>query len=112
MKLLADENIPDELIELLLNKGYEIITAPRASKDHEIALIARKKRCVILTQDRDFANIILYPPKSLHGVIRLRFHPPVISDIFPALEDLFNKFSPEDLDGRLVALQRNGFRIR
>lgn len=112
MKILADENIPDELIDLLRDKGYDVSTAPPGTKDPKIALLAKKERRILLTQDKDFANIIWYPPKSLHGIIRLKFHPPVISDILSALEDLFQEFTQKDLDKKLVILEEDGVRIR
>lgn len=112
MKLLADENIPDELVDLLRSKGHRVLPVPAGTKDPDIATIAKKERCILLTQDRDFANIIWYPPEGLHGIIRLKFHPPVIADILTALEDLFQNFSQKDLDKKLVILEKDGFRIR
>lgn len=112
MRLLADENIPDELVDLLRSRGYDVAAVPPKSKDADIALIAKRERRVLLTQDKDFANIIWYPPETLHGIIRLKFHPPVILDILSALEDLFRRLSSKDLDKRLVILEKNGLRIR
>ncbi len=112
MRLLADENIPYELVDILRKSGYDISTVPRRAKDSDIALLAKKERRILLTQDKDFANIILYPPEELHGIIRIKFHPPVILDISAALEDLFQKFSQKDFDKRLVILEKDGFRIR
>lgn len=112
MRLLADENIPDELVDLLRDKGYDVATVPPKSKDADIALIAKRERRILLTQDKDFANIIWYPPETLHGIIRLKFHPPIMADILAALEDLFQRFSPKNLDKRLVVLEKDGLRIR
>lgn len=112
MRLLADENIPDELVDLLRDKGYDITAVPPGSVDPDIALLAKRQRRILLTQDKDFANIIWYPPRSLHGIIRIKFHPPLISKILSALEDLFQNFSQKDLDKKLVILEKDGFRIR
>ena len=112
MRILADENIPDELVDLLREKGHDVSTVKTGAKDVDIALTAKKERRVILTQDKDFANIIWYPPKSLRGIIRIKIHPPVIEEILSRLSDLFNKLTPQQIDKKLVILERDGFRIR
>ncbi len=112
MKLLADENIPDELVDILREKGHNVSRPPAGTKDPAVALIAKRENRIIVTQDKDFANIIWYPPKSLRGIIRLKIHPPILSKIIQRLDDLFSQFSRENLDGKLVILEEDGFRIR
>lgn len=112
MRLLIDENIADELTDMLCGKGHDVLKPSPGTKDEHIAAIAKKERRVILTQDKDFANIIWYPPKSLHGIIRIKFHPPIISDILVALENLFQEFTQKDLDKKLIILEKDGFRTR
>ena len=93
MKLLADENIPDELVDILRERGHDILEIPPRTKDPEVALFAKKEHRILITQDKDLANIIWYPPKNYHGIIRLKFH-------------------PKELDKKLVILEKAGFRIR
>lgn len=112
MKLLADENLPDELVDVLRDKGYNISSVIPGTDDPDIARLAKKERRILLTQDKDFSNILWYPPKNFCGIIRIKFHPPIIQDILSALEDLFQRFSQKDLNGKLIILERDGFRIR
>lgn len=112
MKLFADENIPDEIVDTLRNLGHDVSTPTPGTKDSDIALLAKKEGRIILTQDKNFANILLHPPKNFHGIIRIKIHPPTISDILRNLEDLFQKFSQKDLDKKLIVLEKDGIRIR
>lgn len=112
MRFVADENIPDELVDVLRDKGHDVSTPVSGTKDPDIALLAKKEGRIILTQDKDFANLIMYPPRNFHGIIRIKIHPPIISDILRTLEDLFQKFSQKDLDKKLIIVERDGFRIR
>jgi len=112
LRILADENIPDELVDLLRDRGYDVSCVPPGTQDPDIVPLAKRERRLLLTQDKDFANIILYPPKNFHGIIRIKIHPPIISDILDILENLFHKFSQKDLDKKLIVLEKDGFRIR
>ncbi|MFC1631359.1 DUF5615 family PIN-like protein [Candidatus Omnitrophota bacterium] len=112
MKLLVDENIPDELVDILRDKGHDVTTPTSGTKDTDIAILAKRQNRIILTQDKDFANLLTFPPKNFHGIIRIKARPPIISTILVGLEDLFNKFSQKDLDKKLIILEKDGFRIR
>ena len=111
IRLIADENIPWELIETLRQKGYEIFVPARWLEDVDIGRLAQKERRIILTQDKDFTNPFIFPPKNFHGIIRIRIHPPIIEDILKSLETLFAAHSSKDIDGKLIILEKTGSRI-
>jgi hypothetical protein len=67
---------------------------------------------ILLTFDKHFANILIYPPKSHHGIIRIRIHPPLIDDLIRALDQLMKKFDLNAIGGSLIVLEREGFRVR
>jgi len=66
----------------------------------------------LLTFDKHFSNILLYPPPTHHGIIRIRIHPPLFQDIKRALEHFFAKFDLASMKGTLVILEHDGFRVR
>ena len=111
LKLLADENIPKLVIEFLADKGFDIKRAPRASKDEFISGIAKTEGRVILSFDRHFGNILLFPPKEHDGIVFIRIVPPLIKNVTSALSDLFNKIKPSDFKGKLFVLTPFRFRI-
>ena len=111
MRFIVDENIPRKVPKALIAKGFDVLIAPRKSEDIEIGKIAQRERRIILSQDKDFTNSVIFPPKNFHGIIRIRIHPPIASDILNALENLFFQCSPEDLEGELILVERDGFRV-
>ena len=79
MKILTDENISNKLIYLLREEGHDVLAAIeefRTISDNNLINIAKRERRILLTLDKDFANIITYPPKDYCGIIRIRIHPP------------------------------------
>ena len=111
MLLIFDENMPWEIADLLTRKGFDTFLIPKKTKDTEIARITQERNGVIITQDKDFTNKLLFPPERFSGIIHIRIHPPIIADIQNALENLFHNLSSENLKGKLVLLAKDGFRV-
>ena len=57
-------------------------------------------------------NILLYPLNTHHGVIRLRIHPPLLSDLLGALNHFLERFDVMTIRETVVVLERDGFRVR
>ena len=115
-KFLADENISPAVIEFLRNKGFDVKAVHDAGKsggtDDFVMDLAQREERLLVTFDKHFANILLYPPNSHHGVIRIRIHPPLIEHIIQAFEQLLQKFDIATIKGTLIVLERDGFRVR
>jgi predicted nuclease of predicted toxin-antitoxin system len=114
--LLVDENIPPPVVAFLRNRGFNVeevggFLTPGAS-DASVMELARRQNRALLAFDRHFANTLLYPPQSHEGVIRIRIHPPLISDILQALDHLLEQFDIRSIRGTLIVLERDGFRVR
>lgn len=116
IKFLIDENIPPAIVEFLGAKGFDVLYARECELsgkgDSEIIALARAHGRVLVTFDSHFANVLLYPLNSHHGIIRIRIHPPVISDIIKALEDFMRNFDLNTINKTLIVLERDGFRVR
>lgn len=112
MRFLIDENIRKEVVDFLESGGHDVLKVKSGSEDDEIAQIAKETKRIILTHDRHFADMLEYPPEEYSGIIRIRIHPPSASIIISALNDLLHKLTPEQIDGRLVILEGDGFRLR
>jgi predicted nuclease of predicted toxin-antitoxin system len=111
IRLLLDENLPKKLVEEL-SKEYDCLPVNVRMTNGDIGKLAIKEKRIILTQDKHFANITLFPPKEFSGIIRIRIHPPIISSILDSLRKLFHKLNPRDIDKKLVVLEKDDFRIR
>ena len=116
IKFLADENIPSGVTKFLRDRGFDVKEVAGAknagASDDAVMVLARKEQRVLLTFDKHFADILLYPPSSHHGIIRIRIHPPLIDDILQALDQLLKKFDLNTIGGSLIVLEREGFRFR
>jgi len=115
-KFLVDENIPPHVVAYWRDEGLDVkevreLRMPAAS-DATIMDLARREKRALLTFDRHFANILLYPLSSHYGVVRIRIHPPLLSDIIQALKQFLRKFDLETIRGSLIILERDGFRVR
>lgn len=115
-KILVDENIPPAVARYLRNKGFDIKEVRelgiRNPSESIIMGIARQEERVLLTFDKYFANVLLYPPDSHYGVVRIRIHPPLLSPIIQALEYFLENFDLKTIKETLIVLERKGFRIR
>ena len=77
-KLLADENIPKETVNLLKEQGVDVISVQDFSSglsDRDILELANAKGRIVLTFDKDFGQIIFKEKYKSQGLILLRFVP-------------------------------------
>ncbi|HET6521350.1 MAG TPA: DUF5615 family PIN-like protein [Geminicoccaceae bacterium] len=76
MQILADENVPEAVIEVLLKQGHDVIWALMAmpgATDREIIARANDERRLLLTFDKDFGELAFRDRLSpASGVILVR----------------------------------------
>ena len=116
MRFLADENIFPKIIDHLQNLGHDVKSIMEfglaQATDDKVIDIAISQDRTIITFDKHFGNILRYPPRSLPGIILIRIHPPLLNDIFSALDNLFKHYSLDSFKGKLIVLTTSGYRIR
>ena len=112
MRFLIDENIRKDVVDFLKSAGHDVLTVAAGSQDGKIAQTAQESKRIILTHDQHFADILMYPPQKYSGIIRIKIHPPVAPVVIHALNDLIHKFTPEQIDKKLIVLEKDGFRMR
>jgi len=112
MKFLIDENVRKDVITFLKFLGHDVLPVPPGSKDKKIAQIAKTTKRIILTHDRHFVDILMYPPEEYPGIIRIKVHPPSAFAIINSLKNFLPQFTPDKLNKKLVILEENSFRIR
>ena len=112
MRFLIDENVRKEVVYFLTKEGHDVTSVPSGYKNGQIAALAKEEKRILLTHDKHFADIFMYPPKEYFGIIRVRIHPPTAENIILALSKLLKKLSGKDLAGKLIILEKDDFRIR
>ena len=77
LKFLTDENISTSLVKALRSKGYNIKDIKEQNlfgiDDKEVLKLAFRENRVVITHDKDFANLLNYSLIKHKGVILLRF---------------------------------------
>ena len=116
IRFLVDECVGLPTITLLRKLGYSVVTAIEArlggKSDFEILKRAIKEERILLTEDIDFGNILLYPPKLHHGIIILRFRRNLEAKIRLTLYRLLKELKPADFKESLIIVDAYKYRVR
>jgi len=75
MKILADENVARPIVDLLRKEGHEveyIFDSARGSVDIDILERAHRAGALLLTDDKDFGELVVYQRLQSSGVILMR----------------------------------------
>lgn len=116
MALLADENIFPQMVNYLRQKGYDVKSINeeglKGAADTEVFAKAISEQRALVTFDKHFSNILQYPPSQHYGIVRVRIHPPLLSDILAAFDHLLTRVNLNQLEKTLIILEKEGFRVR
>jgi predicted nuclease of predicted toxin-antitoxin system len=78
MKLLANENLFEPIIEYLSALGHDVLNIREAGlsgiSDDEVYQLACKDKRVIITMDKDFSRIFRFPPEKCGGIIVVKIY--------------------------------------
>ena len=113
MRILADENVPEAVIEVLLNRRHDVIWALMAmpgATDREIIARTNDERRFLLTFDKDFGELAFrnrVAPASGVIFVRLEASPAEMAEVIAAA-----LASPRDWIGYFSTVERNRIRAR
>ena len=71
---LADENFPFPIVRALSALGHDVQALSRnerSASDEDLLALARESARILLTQDRDFAELVLQRKLSTFGIVHL-----------------------------------------
>jgi predicted nuclease of predicted toxin-antitoxin system len=76
MRFLLDESADQRLIAFLTERGHDATAValhyPNALPDRQVLALARRERRVLITNDRDFGELIFRERLRHHGVLLFR----------------------------------------
>jgi predicted nuclease of predicted toxin-antitoxin system len=75
MKIVADENVDRLVIERLRSNGHEVLSIARefaSSPDTEVLSISNNQRALLITEDKDFGELVFHKRRSHFGVLLVR----------------------------------------
>ena len=75
MRILADENIARSIVAWLRAQGHDVLSASESrtqAADADLLAEAEAQGYVILTEDKDFGDLVFRDRRNSHGVVLLR----------------------------------------
>ena len=77
MNFMADESCAGPVIRALRDAGHDVVAiaeVARGATDEQVLERALKEKRVLITEDRDFGELVYARGRSSAGVILVRFH--------------------------------------
>ena len=115
MKFLADANIAPRVIKALRQADFSVKSISEEGQgeisDEEVIKLATKENRVILTHDKDFGNVLIYPVLKHKGVILIRLRDQKPQNVIKHLVLFLKTIPPEKIKNNLIILTEKGIRI-
>lgn len=116
MKILANENVYDPIVEYLRSEGHSVFDTKRTelagAPDDEVFARAVRDHLVIVTMDKDFTRMLRFPPARCGGIVVAMLYRMTVDEATAAFRDRFGSLSENQLRGRLTIITRDRVRIR
>ena len=113
IKFLADVNVEKELVDYLSGQGYDIKWIPDFDcemLDEDLLRMANLEKRILITNDKDFGELIVLQRKLSTGVILFRVKGQRTQDKVKLMRKLLEKYGDKLLCHFVVAT-RNKFRF-
>ncbi len=114
MRFLADECTDTQLVEQLRIDGHDVLyvmETMRGERDDIILARAYQEERILLTEDKDFGELVFRLRKPAICVILLRFNPGEEERKLHRLYELLEN-SPSTFSGTFIVVDVNNTRIR
>ena len=116
MRFKIDENLPQEVSQLLRERGHDAVSVfdqtLSGGKDPILFEVCQNERRALITLDLDFANIQAYPPATAVGIIVLRLVQQDKPRVLEAVEKLIPSFATKSVAQQLWIVEKDRIRIR
>ncbi len=110
-KFLVDESTGKRLALLLMKHGYNVIFVgdwKKSASDNEVLEKAYKEKRVLITDDKDFGELIFRLGRKSAGVILLRTR---VTDAHFRMNLLKRLIDHIDVNQKFIVLKENAIRI-
>ena len=116
MKIKTDENIPTRVIGLLRENDQDVTTVRDEHlvgvSDRRLADVARNEGRILVTLDRGFANVRLYPPGTHPGIFAIHVREQRLSVVLTLVSMFLAEQVFEDFTGCNVVIEPGAIRTR
>lgn len=116
LKIKVDEDLPTVIAEMVRQSGYEAATvldqAMGGCKDTVLWKVVQSEGRYLITADKGFGDIRVYPPGSHEGVLLLRPDQDGIQPLVDLFHRVIKRQRLDTLRGMLTVATIRGIRIR
>ena len=113
MRFLADESCDFSIVRALRTSGYDVLAvceiSPRA-QDSDVMNLAVREEMILLTEDKDFGQLVFAHGQDMTGMIFLRFPTLARKQISKDVVRLVKR-EGEELKGCFTVVQPGRIRI-
>jgi len=112
---LLDHCVWKETENVLRKAGFDCVTLKELKQSEaangKVIAIAKSRRAVLITRDRDFSNLTLYPLGTHSGIIFLRITPDSMDRVHSVLLAALKAIAPAQLRGNLLIITSTTYRL-
>jgi len=116
LKVAVGEGLPRKAIQVLRERGYDAVSVIQLGlggwKDPQLWIAIQKDERFLVTADKGFGDIRVYPPGKHFGVLLLRPDEDGIRPVLELLEQVLDSYKLEDLVGTTTVATPRGIRMR
>ena len=115
-RLKVDENLPREIADLLNAHGYDAVTLLDQGwsgvADDDLWERIQAEGWWLVTADKEFADLRLFPPGTHAGVVLLRSDEEGLDDYLRLAGAAVERFELDEIASAVVVVNKRGVRIR
>lgn len=116
IKIKVDEDLPRLAVAILREHGYDAANVIEQGmggwKDPQLWEAVQAEKRFLITADKRFANIQIYPPGKHPGVLLLRPDQDGIRPLMALLERVIQAYQLDELKGTITVVTPRGIRVR
>lgn len=116
LKITVDEDLPLQAVQLLREHGYDAASVIEQGmggwKDPQLWVAIQSDERFLVTADKGFGDIRVYPPGKHFGILLLRPDEDGIRPVVELLQQVLNSYNLEDLVGATTVATPRGIRLR
>lgn len=112
--MIADESVNKNLVNALRKAGHSVLSIAEETagiSDEKIAMLSLSPPGIIISEDKDFGELVYHHNVSVIGVILLRYSPSEFETIKHRLLAFISEHKP-NLYGKFVVITLSKIRIR
>ena len=114
MKFVADENVERPIILFLRSEGYDVFSIAESCygiTDEEILKISNLESRILLTNDKDFGELIFLQKRLSSGILLIRSSLETSEAKVKLVKEILKEIG-DKLEGNFVVVSEGGYRLR